>query len=46
MRTPETIARESGAKVVQLPPSVDGAPGAQDYFSLFDVIIDRLAAAR
>jgi ABC-type Zn uptake system ZnuABC Zn-binding protein ZnuA len=44
-RTPETIARATGAKVVDLPPSVGGAPGADDYFSLFDVLIDRLSAA-
>jgi ABC-type Zn uptake system ZnuABC Zn-binding protein ZnuA len=43
-RTPETIARATGAKVVDLPPSVGGAPGADDYFGLFDVLIDRLLA--
>jgi zinc/manganese transport system substrate-binding protein len=41
-RTPDTIARATGAKVIDLPPSVGGAPGADDYYSLFDVIIDRL----
>ncbi|HEU4929534.1 MAG TPA: metal ABC transporter substrate-binding protein [Candidatus Krumholzibacteria bacterium] len=45
MRTPETIARATGAKVVLLPPSVEGAPDAKDYFSLFDMLIDRLASA-
>jgi zinc/manganese transport system substrate-binding protein len=44
-RTPETIARETGAKIVDLPPSVGGAPGANDYFSLFDILIQRLTAA-
>ena len=44
-RTPDTIARATGAKVVDLPPSVGGAPGADDYFSLFDVLIQRLTAA-
>ncbi|HXV13153.1 MAG TPA: metal ABC transporter substrate-binding protein [Candidatus Krumholzibacteria bacterium] len=44
-RTPETIARATGAVVVELPPSVGGAPGATDYFSLFDVLIDRLMKA-
>jgi ABC-type Zn uptake system ZnuABC Zn-binding protein ZnuA len=44
-RTPETIARATGAAVVELPPSVGGAPGANDYFSLFDVLIDRLTKA-
>ena len=43
-RTPETIARATGATIVDLPPSVEGAPGAHDYFSLFDVIIQRLNA--
>ncbi len=41
-RTPEAIERATGAKIVELPPSVGGAPGADDYFSLFDVLIDRL----
>ncbi len=44
-RTPETIARATGAKIVDLPPSVGGASGANDYFSLFDVLIERLSAA-
>jgi ABC-type Zn uptake system ZnuABC Zn-binding protein ZnuA len=43
-RTPETIARATGAKIVDLPPSVGGAPGADDYFALFDVLIGRLTA--
>jgi ABC-type Zn uptake system ZnuABC Zn-binding protein ZnuA len=45
-RTPDTVARSSGARVVDLPPSVGGVPGADDYFALFDVILDRLLAAR
>lgn len=44
-RTPDTIARAASAVVVELPPSVGGAPGADDYFSLFDVLIERLAKA-
>jgi zinc/manganese transport system substrate-binding protein len=44
-RTPSTIARETGAQVVTLPPSVGGASGADDYFKLFDVLIERLTAA-
>lgn len=44
-RTPETIARATGAKVVDLPPSVGGAPGADNYFTLFDVLIQRLTTA-
>jgi len=45
-RTPETIARATGATVVDLPPSVGGAQGADDYFSLFDVLLDRLSEAK
>jgi len=41
-RAPDTIARLTGAKVVTLSPSVGGAKGADDYFSLFDVILDVL----
>jgi ABC-type Zn uptake system ZnuABC Zn-binding protein ZnuA len=44
-RTPDTIARATGAEIVDLPTSVGGAPGADDYFSLFDVLIERLSAA-
>ncbi len=42
-RAPKTIARETGAQVVVLPPSVGGAPGANDYLSLFDTILKTLA---
>jgi len=42
-RSPDTIARSTGAKVVTLPPSVGGAEGADDYFSLFDTILDILS---
>jgi ABC-type Zn uptake system ZnuABC Zn-binding protein ZnuA len=44
-RAPETIARASQARVVGLPPSVGGAEGADDYFSLFDTLISTLTAA-
>jgi ABC-type Zn uptake system ZnuABC Zn-binding protein ZnuA len=44
-RAPETIARASSARVVDLPPSVGGASGAEDYFSLFDTIINTLTSA-
>ncbi|HEX5131223.1 MAG TPA: zinc ABC transporter substrate-binding protein, partial [Candidatus Krumholzibacteria bacterium] len=43
-RTPESIANATGARVIDLPPSVGGAPGADDYFQLFDVLLDRLLA--
>ncbi len=35
-RTPELIARETGAPLVALPPSVGGVPEVHDYFELFD----------
>ncbi len=41
-RTPKSIARQSGAKVVNLPPSVGGAEGASDYLSLFDTLLRTL----
>ena len=42
---PNAIAAATGAKVVNLPPSVDGVPEAKDYFTLFDTIISRLTTA-
>jgi zinc/manganese transport system substrate-binding protein len=36
LRTPNAIARDAGARVVQLSPSVGGATGADDYIPLFD----------
>ncbi len=44
-RAPRAIAAATGAKVVNLPPSVGGAEGADDYFSLFEVLISRLMSA-
>jgi ABC-type Zn uptake system ZnuABC Zn-binding protein ZnuA len=44
-RAPDTIARLTGATVVTLPPSVGGAEGADDYFSLFDTIFAILREA-
>ncbi len=40
--TPKMIAAATGAKVIVVPPSVGGVPGANDYFSLFDTILNRL----
>jgi ABC-type Zn uptake system ZnuABC Zn-binding protein ZnuA len=45
-RTPESIARQSGALVVELPPSVGGAADATDYFSLFDALLSRLVESK
>ena len=36
LRTPNAIARQAGAQVVELSPSVGAAPEAADYFALFD----------
>lgn len=39
LQTPNAIARDSGAKVVVLAPSVGGAEGIADYADLFDHIV-------
>jgi len=44
-RTPDSIARATGARVIDLPPSVGGDPAAGDWFALFDVLITRLVSA-
>jgi ABC-type Zn uptake system ZnuABC Zn-binding protein ZnuA len=36
VNTPNTIAQETGAEVVIMPSSVEGAKGVDDYFKLFD----------
>jgi len=45
-RTPESIARQSGALVVEMPPSVGGAADAKDYFALFDALLSRLVESK
>ncbi len=44
-KSPQVIARATGAVVVDLPPSVGGVEGANDYFSLIDTIIQKLLTA-
>ena len=39
------VAAETGARVITLVPSVGAEPEAKDYLALFDVNVDRLAAA-
>lgn len=39
---PDMVAKATGAKVVVLPPSVGGATGVDNYFSLFDTLINTL----
>jgi len=43
-RSPNVIAKATGARVINLPPSVGGETEARDYFSLIDTIIGRLIA--
>jgi ABC-type Zn uptake system ZnuABC Zn-binding protein ZnuA len=49
LKTPAAIAREAGAALVVMPPSVGGVPQATDYFSLFDyninLVLDAIAKA-
>jgi len=45
LRTPNAIARETGASVLVLPPSVGGVKEATDYIRLFDYNIAALTAA-
>lgn len=44
-RAVKTIADQTDAAIVEIPASVGGDNEATDYFTLFDVLIDRLAAA-
>ncbi|MDZ7289508.1 MAG: metal ABC transporter substrate-binding protein [candidate division KSB1 bacterium] len=44
-RVPKLISRETGAKVIVLPPSVGGVEGVNDYIGLFDYNINALSEA-
>lgn len=44
-KDPDFVAGKTGAEVVMMPPSVGGDPAAKDYISLFDINVDRIAAA-
>jgi zinc/manganese transport system substrate-binding protein len=48
LKTPNSIASNTGGKVVVMPPSVGGVPQATDYFKLFDtdlgLLIDAIKA--
>ena len=44
-KTPNSIASNTGGKVLVLPPSVGGVPEASDYFKLFDYAIGLLTSA-
>jgi zinc/manganese transport system substrate-binding protein len=45
LKTPNSIASATGAKVLVMPPSVGGVPAATDYFTLFDTDVNMLVAA-
>jgi zinc/manganese transport system substrate-binding protein len=45
LKTPQSIARETGARVVVMPPSVGGEKGITDYISLFDHDLELLVSA-
>jgi len=45
LKTPNSIASQTGGKVLVLPPSVGGVKGADDYLKLFETEISLLAAA-
>ena len=44
-KTPNSIASQTGGKVLVLPPSVGGVPAAGDYLKLFDTNISLLVGA-
>lgn len=44
-KDPDFVAGKTGAEVVMMAPSVGGDPSANDYISLFDVDVDKIAAA-
>jgi len=44
-KTPNSIAAQTGGKVVVLPPSVGGLPEAADYLKLFETDVNMLIAA-
>ena len=45
LKTPNAIARDTGAKVLVMPPSVGGVKEVNDYFQLFDYDINLLVNA-
>ena len=45
VKTPSAIARDTGAEVLVLPPSVGGTKEVSDYIKLFDYDINLLVAA-
>jgi zinc/manganese transport system substrate-binding protein len=44
-KAPKSIAEATGAKVLDMPPSVKGTKGTDDYVSLIDTLLTRLLSA-
>jgi zinc/manganese transport system substrate-binding protein len=44
-KAPKVIAASTGARIVNLPPSVGGGEGTDTYFSLFDTLLSVLIEA-
>jgi len=44
-RASQWLSEHAGIPAVQLPFSVGGAPGADDLFGFYDVLVDRLLKA-
>ena len=44
-KSADFVASQTGIKVVVIPDSVGGTPDAKDYFTLFDVIFNRITKA-
>ncbi len=42
---PDLLSRETGAKILVLPPSVGGAEGVKTYFDLFDYLTNQVATS-
>jgi ABC-type Zn uptake system ZnuABC Zn-binding protein ZnuA len=45
LQTPNKIARDTGAKVLVMPPSVGGVKEVQTYLQLFDYDVNLLVSA-
>ena len=45
LKTPNAIARDTGAKVLVMPPSVGGVKEVTNYFQVFDYGLNLLTAA-
>jgi zinc/manganese transport system substrate-binding protein len=45
LKTPTAVGRETGARVLVMPPSVGGVKETSDYFALFDYDINLLVDA-